>query len=89
MNPVDFIHKNIVKQLLADGYPNDLAISGARKGVDHYLACSQASRIGAMYDDCLYYARQHAYMQTPKREQVKKPVKTARRRVKQAGGLFG
>lgn len=89
MNPTDFIHSNIEKQLIDDGYPKDLAVSGARKGVDHYRACSQASKKGAMYDDCLYMARQHAYMHTSKRDQVKKPVKSTKRRTKQSGGLLG
>lgn len=89
MNPTEFIHQNIEKQLINDGYPKDLAVIGARKGVDHYRTCSQASRKGAMYDDCLYMARQYAYMHTVKRDQVSKPVKTTRSRKKQAGGLIG
>lgn len=89
MNPADFIHENIVKQLLLDGYPKDLAVSGALQGVKHYRTCSQASKKGAMYDDCLYMARQHAFKNTPKRDQMKKPVRTAKRRVKQPGGLIG
>lgn len=72
MNPVEFIHKNIRGQLVAEGYPDDVALRGADKAVEHYRKCSQASRKGKMFDDCLYYARLEARFQTPKNERKTK-----------------
>lgn len=75
MNPADFIHKHIVKVLMGEGYPEDVARRGANKGVDHYCKCSQASKKGAMFDDCLHYARLEARYQTPKNERKARPAR--------------
>ncbi|MGG6135511.1 hypothetical protein ACQV2E_06490 [Pantoea allii] len=75
MHPTEFIHKNIKSQLMAEGYPEDVAMRGADKGVQHYRKCSQASRKGRMFDDCLYYARLEARFQTPKNERKPKPAR--------------
>lgn len=60
MTPIDFIHKNIVAELEKLGYDRNAALTGADMGVDHYRRCSQASRKGRIFDDCLYIARQWA-----------------------------
>lgn len=60
MNPVDFIHRNIVIELERLGYDKNAALTGADMAVDHYRRCSQASRKGRIFDDCLYVAKQWA-----------------------------
>lgn len=60
MNPVDFIHRNIVTELEKLGYDKNAALTGADMAVDHYRRCSQASRKGRIFDDCLYVAKQWA-----------------------------
>jgi hypothetical protein len=35
-------------------------MTGADMAVDHYRRCSQASRKGRIFDDCLYIAKQWA-----------------------------
>ncbi|ECM3181873.1 hypothetical protein QB94_16780 [Salmonella enterica subsp. enterica serovar Newport] len=47
---------------------------GAAQGLEHYRRCSQASRKGCMYEDCLFRARQWALGQTTttERKQTKK-----------------
>ncbi|MBK0004351.1 hypothetical protein [Erwinia sp. S38] len=72
MNPVDFIQKHIIEKLISEGFPEDVAIASSRAGVDHYHRCSQASKKGAMFDDCLYHARQAATYTTPKSERPKR-----------------
>ncbi|KAB8312959.1 hypothetical protein EH228_04590 [Erwinia endophytica] len=60
MNHIEFIEQNIRSQLIKLGYPESVAQSSAFRGVDHYKRCSQASKKGAMFDDCFYYAKQWA-----------------------------
>lgn len=57
MDHAEFIEKNIKQQLLAEGYSLPVAQGGANEGVDHFRRCSQASKKGAMFDDCLYRAK--------------------------------
>ncbi len=62
MSPEDFIRKHITAALMAEGFSESAA--GAEHGVDYYRRSSQASRKGAIFDDCLYRARQWALGQT-------------------------
>lgn len=82
MNPVDFIRKHITDALTGEGFPADVA-RGAEHGVDYYRRCSQASRKGSMYNDCLHYARQWAKGQTASAE--RKAKKKPGREVAQPG----
>ncbi|EEI4447998.1 hypothetical protein G0S15_001366 [Salmonella enterica] len=74
MNPTDFIQKHITAALVAEGFSEIVAQGGATAGVDYYRRCSQASRKGGMYEDCLFRARQWALGQTTvsERKQAKK-----------------
>ncbi|WP_199634967.1 hypothetical protein JEM67_16080 [Serratia sp. PAMC26656] len=65
MNPIEFIRKNVVTQLVGEGFPEDVA-RGAEEAVDLYRRMSQASRKGRIYDDCLTQARQYCRFHTPK-----------------------
>ena len=60
MSPQEFIHKNITSELIRLGYDENAAMTGADMAVDHYRRCSQASRQGRIFDDCLYIAKQWA-----------------------------
>lgn len=60
MSPQEFIHKNIASELIRLGYDENAAMTGADMAVDHYRRCSQASRKGRIFDDCLYIAKQWA-----------------------------
>ncbi|MFC2189596.1 hypothetical protein ACFLIP_03610 [Enterobacter hormaechei] len=60
MSPQEFIHKNITSELIRLGYDENAAMTGADMAVDHYRRCSQASRKGRIFDDCLYIAKQRA-----------------------------
>lgn len=53
MNPVDFIRTNVNAELLKLGYDPNASLTGADMAVDHYRRCSQASRKGKIFDDCL------------------------------------
>ncbi|CVA87036.1 Uncharacterised protein [Serratia marcescens] len=66
MNPIEFIRKNVVTQLVGEGFPEDVARGGAEEAVDLYRRMSQASRKGRIYDDCLTQARQYCRFHTPK-----------------------
>lgn len=57
MSPSDFILKNIKSELLKLGYDENIALSGADMALDHYRRCSQASRKGRIFDDCLHIAK--------------------------------
>lgn len=46
MNPTDFILKHITAQLVAEGFPEQVAVNAADIGVDHYHRMFQASRKG-------------------------------------------
>ncbi|WHQ16389.1 hypothetical protein MQ089_10680 [Edwardsiella anguillarum] len=53
-----FIHDNIRRQLVGEGFAEALARKGAEAGVAHYVAhATQASRCGKLFDDCLRVAR--------------------------------
>lgn len=60
MNHQEFIHRNVTAELKMLGYDPNAAMTGADKAVEHYRRCSQASRKGKIFDDCLYIARQWA-----------------------------
>lgn len=66
MSPVDFIHKNVNTELLKLGYDPNAALAGADMAVDHYRRCSQASRKGKIFDDCLSVAKMWAGKQKKK-----------------------
>lgn len=57
MNPTQFIHANVKNELVKQGYDQNVALMGADMAVDHYRRCSQASRKGAIFDDCLRTAK--------------------------------
>lgn len=81
MSPEEFIRKNIVQHLAVEGFSETVARGGAEIGVDHYRRCSQATRKGSMFDDCLYYARQWAAGQTTTAERKAGKKKPGRRHV--------
>lgn len=58
MHPHDFIRKNIISTLLAEGVPAEDAQGGAEAALSYYRRCSQAIRKGRMFDDLLHEARQ-------------------------------
>lgn len=68
MNPQEFIHKNITTELIKLGYDENAAMTGADMAVDHYRRCSQASRKGRIFDDCLYIAKLWAGKQKTKQK---------------------
>ncbi|HEJ7993724.1 TPA: hypothetical protein SMI27_004433 [Serratia liquefaciens] len=57
MNHMQFIEKHIKQKLAEAGYSAAIAQGGANVGVDHYRRCSQASKKGAMFEDCLRHAK--------------------------------
>lgn len=63
MSPEEFIKKHITNALVDEGFPAEIA-RGAEHGADYYRRCSQASRKGSMFADCLFRARQWALGQT-------------------------
>lgn len=82
MSPEDFIRKHITAALMAEGFSESAAGRGAEHGVDYYRRSSQASRKGAIFDDCLYRARQWALGQTTTAER-----KAAKKKPGRAGGV--
>lgn len=68
MTPVEFIHKNVTAELIKLGYDQNASLTGADMAVDHYRRCSQASRKGKIFDDCLYIAKQWAGKQKAKQK---------------------
>lgn len=77
MSPEEFIKKHITNALLREGFPAEVAGGGgAECGVDYYRRCSQATRKGSMFADCLFRARQWAIGQTTvaERSAGKKPA---------------
>lgn len=81
MSPEDFIRKHITAALEAEGFSKSTAGGGAEHGVDYYRRSSQASRKGAIFDDCLYRARQWALGQTTTAER-----KSAKKKPGKGGG---
>lgn len=73
MSPEEFIKKHITDALVGEGFPVEIA-RGGEHGTDYYRRCSQASRKGSMFADCLFRARQWALGQTTtsERKQAKK-----------------
>ncbi|EAB0669217.1 hypothetical protein ABV178_004879 [Escherichia coli] len=67
MNPIQFIHCNVKSVLVKQGYDPNVALMGADMAVEHYRRCSQASRKGRIFDDCLYIAKQWAGKQKGKK----------------------
>lgn len=65
-----FVYDNVRKQLIAEGFSEALAVGG-QYAADLYRRKSQASKKGAMYDDCLAMARRHVLGSCTKDE---KPV---------------
>jgi hypothetical protein len=66
-----FVYENVRKQLIAEGFSEALAVGGGQYAADLYRRKSQASKKGAMYDDCLAMARRHVLGSCTKDE---KPV---------------
>ncbi|HAT2283652.1 TPA: hypothetical protein I8190_000332 [Citrobacter freundii] len=64
MSPEEFIKKHITDALVGEGFTAEIARGGAEHGADYYRRCSQASRKGSMFADCLFRARQWALGQT-------------------------
>ncbi|RZV01050.1 UNVERIFIED_ORG: hypothetical protein EOZ59_0988 [Serratia quinivorans] len=54
-----FVYENVRKQLIAEGFSEALAVVGGHHVADLYRRKSQASKKGAMYDDCLSMARRY------------------------------
>ncbi|WHQ16380.1 hypothetical protein MQ089_10635 [Edwardsiella anguillarum] len=63
MNPVQFIHSNVKSVLVKQGYDPNVALMGADIAVEHYRRCSQASKKGAIFDDCVRVGKSWADMQ--------------------------
>lgn len=61
MSPEDFIRKHIIATLVGEGFPESVARGGAEYGLDYYRRSSQASRKGAIFDDCLFRSAQVVY----------------------------
>nr|WP_282559235.1 hypothetical protein [Providencia alcalifaciens] len=57
MSPEDFIRKNIIKKLKELDYQGGALQLAADEGIAHYRRCSQASKRGAMFDDCFHVAK--------------------------------
>ncbi|ENP8230709.1 hypothetical protein M0J30_001169 [Klebsiella oxytoca] len=81
MNPTDFIRHHIIASLVAEGFSQSVAGGGAEHGMDYYRRSSQASRKGAIFDDCLFRARQWAIGQTTAAER-----KAAKKKPGRGGG---
>lgn len=81
MNPTDFIRHHITASLVAEGFSQSVAGGGAEHGMDYYRRSPQASRKGAIFDDCLFRARQWAIGQTTAAER-----KAAKKKPGRGGG---
>ncbi|MEQ5317988.1 hypothetical protein ABN239_13195 [Providencia vermicola] len=57
MSPEDFIRKNIIQKLQELDYQGGALQLAADEGIAHYRRCSQASKRGAMFDDCFHVAK--------------------------------
>lgn len=67
MTPTDFIHRNVISELIKQGYEETVARQCANKAVDHYR-CSSATNRGSMFDDCLSMAKAWAAKLQPKKK---------------------
>lgn len=77
MTPQEFIRTNIINKLTELGYQGGVELA-ADEAIDHYKRCSQASKRGAMFDDCYYVAK------TWIDKYGEKPATASKRRSKQA-----
>ena len=78
MNPDEFIRKNIIKKLIELGYQDGVALElAADEGGSHFRRCSQASRRGAIFDDCYHVSK------TWIDKYGSKPAMVSKRRAKQ------
>ncbi|MGL9720489.1 hypothetical protein [Symbiopectobacterium sp.] len=66
MNHIAFIEKQVVAELMKQGYEPSVALKGADRAVDHYRRSASASARGKMFDDCLHIARLWASKYQPK-----------------------
>lgn len=57
MTPVQFIEKNVISELVKQGFDVDVAHIGAREAVAYYHRSSSASGKSKMFDDCLGIAK--------------------------------
>lgn len=57
MTPVQFIEKNIISELVKQGFDIDVAHIGTREAVSYYHRSSSASGKSKMFDDCLSIAK--------------------------------
>lgn len=57
MSPEYFIRKNIIQKLKELDYQGGALQLAADEGIAHYRRCSQASKRGAMFDDCFHVAK--------------------------------
>ncbi|MDD9340353.1 MAG: hypothetical protein PV362_12045 [Providencia heimbachae] len=78
MTPQEFIRTNIIKKLSVLGYQGGALELAADEAIDHYKRCSQASKRGAMFDDCYHIAK------TWIDKYGEKPATASKRRAKQA-----
>lgn len=85
MNHMEFIEKNVRSELLKQGFSASLAQGGAVQAVDLYKRMSQASKRGAMFDDCLRHAKLWAEKNGLPDE---KPQKRQRRATSASPSLF-
>lgn len=80
MSPEDFIRKHIIAALVGEGFPESVA-RGAEHGLGYYRRSSQAGRKGAIFDDCLFRARQWAIARTTCAERKATKKKPGRAKV--------
>lgn len=85
MSPEDFIRKHIIATLVGEGFPESVARGGAEYGLDYFRRSSQASRKGAILDDCLFRARQWSIAQTTCAERKATKKKPGRAKGSQPG----
>ncbi|SFN29355.1 hypothetical protein SAMN05216516_1052 [Izhakiella capsodis] len=57
MTPIQFIEKNVISELVKQGFDNTVARISADRAVDHYRRSASASAKGKMFDDCLCIAK--------------------------------
>jgi len=67
MTPIDFIHRNVISELIKQGYAEMVAHQCANRAVDHYRCCS-ATKKGGMFDDCLNMAKAWATKLQPNKK---------------------
>jgi len=70
MTPVRFIEKNVISELVKQGFDVEVAHIGAREAVAHYHRSASASGKSKMFDDCLSIAKAWATKYQPKRKRT-------------------